>query len=101
MASAPNGGLAFAGKGGRDTANVCEANAMATAMITGAHLMVPSRISLAQDGQVKVFPRCDSLDDYFFRREMTFQFRIWHLRLLFPADATVYLSCAQCSGRIS
>jgi hypothetical protein len=40
IASAPNGGLAFAGKSGRNTANACEANAIETTMITAAHLMV-------------------------------------------------------------
>jgi hypothetical protein len=40
IASAPNGGLAFAGKSGRNTAKACEANAIEATMITAAHLMV-------------------------------------------------------------
>jgi len=39
MASPLNGGVAFAGKSGRNTASVCEANAMETIMITAAHFM--------------------------------------------------------------
>jgi hypothetical protein len=35
----PNGGGAFAGKSGRKTANVCEAKAMETAIVTAAHFM--------------------------------------------------------------
>jgi len=34
-----NGGDAFAGKSGRNTANTCEANAMETTMIAAAHFM--------------------------------------------------------------
>jgi len=41
IASAPNGGPALAGKSGRNTANDCEANAMETTTIIGAHLMCP------------------------------------------------------------
>ena len=44
IASLPNGGAAFAGKSGRNTANACEANAMETTMITAAHLMVGALI---------------------------------------------------------
>jgi len=43
-ASAPNGGAAFAGKSGRNTANACETNAMETTMITAAYLMVGALI---------------------------------------------------------
>jgi hypothetical protein len=32
--------------------------------------------------------------------EATFQFPILRFRLLFPADATIYLSCAQRAGRL-
>jgi len=39
MASPLNGGAAFAGKSGRNTASTCEANAMETIMIPAAHFM--------------------------------------------------------------
>jgi len=39
MASPLNGGAAFAGKSGRNTASTCEANAMETIMIAAAHFM--------------------------------------------------------------
>jgi len=39
MASPLNGGVAFAGKSGRNTASACEANAMETVMIAAAHFM--------------------------------------------------------------
>jgi hypothetical protein len=44
IASTPNGGAAFAGKSGRNLANACEANAIATTTITAAHLMVGALI---------------------------------------------------------
>jgi hypothetical protein len=50
IASAPNGGLAFAGKSGRNTANVCEANAMEMTMISNGQVMVGT------------FIRSDSMD---------------------------------------
>lgn len=39
MASPLNGGAAFAGKSGRNTASACEANAMETIMIAAAHFI--------------------------------------------------------------
>jgi hypothetical protein len=39
ISSPLNGGLAFAGKSGRSTANACDANTMETIMIAAAHFM--------------------------------------------------------------
>jgi hypothetical protein len=39
IASPLNGGAGFAGKSGRNTANVCDANPMETTMNTAAHFM--------------------------------------------------------------
>jgi hypothetical protein len=39
IASPLNGGAGFAGKSGRKTANVCDANPMETTMNTAAHFM--------------------------------------------------------------
>jgi hypothetical protein len=48
IASPPNGGAGFAGKSGRKTANVCDANPMERMMNTAAHFMSAalSRIKL-------------------------------------------------------
>jgi hypothetical protein len=43
-----NGGPAFAGKSGRNTANVCEANAIETTMVAAAHFMVGALIKIQQ-----------------------------------------------------
>jgi hypothetical protein len=46
IASTPNGGPAFAGKSGRNTANACEAIAMETTAVTAAHFMVGAFIRI-------------------------------------------------------
>jgi hypothetical protein len=49
-----NGGPAFAGKSGRNTANACETNAIQTNMITAAHFMSRGLIKLRKRGK-KIF----------------------------------------------
>jgi hypothetical protein len=48
IASPLNGGPAFAGKSGRNTANACDANAMETITIAAAHFMVSALIRFRQ-----------------------------------------------------
>jgi hypothetical protein len=48
IAPAPNGGPAFAGNSGRNTANACEAIAMETTTVTAAHFMVGGFIRIQQ-----------------------------------------------------
>jgi hypothetical protein len=48
IAPPPNGGPAFAGKSGRNTANACQANTMETTMIAAAHFMVGGLIKIQQ-----------------------------------------------------
>ena len=55
IASAPNGGPAFAGNSGRNTANACEANAMETTTVTAVQFMVGALIR---------FPRHDKYNFY-------------------------------------
>jgi hypothetical protein len=52
IASMLNGGTAFAGKSGRNTANAREANAMeTTATVAAAHLMVGGLIRIRKHGK--------------------------------------------------
>jgi hypothetical protein len=44
----PNGAAAFAGKSGRRTAKVCEANKMETAIVAAAHFMLGGLIRFRQ-----------------------------------------------------
>jgi len=46
MIAPPNGGVAFAGKSGRNTANACEANTTETIMIAAAHFIPGSHIRI-------------------------------------------------------
>jgi hypothetical protein len=46
IASAPNGGPAFAGKSGRNNANACDTNAIQTIVIAAAHFMSRGLIKL-------------------------------------------------------
>jgi hypothetical protein len=50
-----NGGLAFAGKSGRSTANACETNATETNVIAAAHFMSRGLIKPRNAGK-KMFP---------------------------------------------
>jgi hypothetical protein len=49
-----NGGLAFAGKSGRSTANACETNAIETNVIAAAHFMSRGLIKTRNAGK-KIF----------------------------------------------
>jgi hypothetical protein len=52
-----NGGLAFAGKSGRSTANACETNAIETNVIAAAHFMLCGLIKTRKAGkQIFAFP---------------------------------------------
>ncbi|PYL54495.1 MAG: hypothetical protein DMF33_01140 [Verrucomicrobia bacterium] len=56
IASLPNGGAAFAGKSGRNTADACEANARETTRIAAAaHLMHGALIKIRQDDKYNFF----------------------------------------------
>ncbi len=56
IASLPNGGAAFAGKSGRNTADACEANARETTRIAAAaHLMDGAFIKISQDDKYNFF----------------------------------------------
>src|SRR5262249_42009251 len=46
-----NGGLAFAGKSGRDTANACETNAIETNVIAAAHFISRGLIKTRKAGK--------------------------------------------------
>jgi hypothetical protein len=46
-----NGGLAFAGKSGRSTANACETNAIETNVIAAAHFMSRGLIKTRNAGK--------------------------------------------------
>jgi hypothetical protein len=50
-----NGGAGFAGKSGRKTANVCEANAMETITNTAAHFMSAALIKMKRHGKLNFF----------------------------------------------
>ncbi len=52
IASLPNGGAGFAGKSGRKTANVCDANAMDARMNTAAHFMLAGLSKIKQYGKL-------------------------------------------------
>jgi hypothetical protein len=54
IASAPNGGLAFAGKSGRRTASACEISTTETSMIAAAHFMSGGLNKLPERGK-KIF----------------------------------------------
>ena len=93
-----NGGPAFAGKSGRNTANAGETNAIQTNVIAAAHFIRA------------VLSNCENLTRKFLRRgnhpnalsttgSTRLSFAIQRFRLFFPAHATVYLSCAQRAGR--
>jgi hypothetical protein len=51
IASPLNGGAAFAGKSGRKTANVCDANPMETTMNTTAHFMSAALTEIKRHGK--------------------------------------------------
>ena len=56
IASLPNGGAAFAGKSGRNTAEACEANPRETTRIAAAaHLMDGALIKISQDDKYNFF----------------------------------------------
>jgi hypothetical protein len=56
IASLPNGGAAFAGKSGRNTADACEANARKrTRIAAAAHLMYGALIKIRQDDKYNFF----------------------------------------------
>ncbi|PYI77255.1 MAG: hypothetical protein DMF01_01735 [Verrucomicrobia bacterium] len=56
IASLPNGGAAFAGKSGRNTADACEANARErTRIAVAAHLMDGALIKIHQDDKYNFF----------------------------------------------
>lgn len=83
-------------------------------MIPSRHLMVGGVIRFRQHGQVKLFPRstfsfhaaqfvsgngfANGIDS---ELNPDSSLAIRGFRLFFPADATVYLSCAQRAGRFS
>jgi hypothetical protein len=51
------GGLAFAGKSGRSTANACETNTIETKVIAAAHFMLRGLIKTRKAGkQIFAFP---------------------------------------------
>src|SRR5882724_7539790 len=54
-----NGGLAFAGKSGRNTANACDTNAIETNAIAAAHFMSRGLIKLRKRDK-KILACCDS-----------------------------------------
>src|SRR5436309_5407948 len=93
------GGEDFAGKSGRKTANVCEANAMETSTIAAAHFMSCGLIKIKTRGKKILRGRGNHPNPLRTMRSTRFTFTIRGLRLLLPADATVYLSCAECAGR--
>jgi len=49
--SPPNGGVGFAGKSGRKTANVCDTNAMETNTDTAAHFMFAALSRISRHGK--------------------------------------------------
>jgi hypothetical protein len=51
IASPLNGGAGFAGKSGRKTANVCDANPMETTMNTAAHFISAAHSKIKQHGK--------------------------------------------------
>jgi len=51
IASPRNGGAGFAGKSGRKTANVCDANPMETTINTAAHFMSAALSKIKQHGK--------------------------------------------------
>ena len=48
-----NGGVGFAGKSGRKTANACETNTRETIVIAAAHFMVGALIKIKQHDKQK------------------------------------------------
>src|SRR3954453_10920161 len=90
------GGAAFAGKSGRNTANACETNAMETSINAATHFIW--RRLIKTGNRSKLFFMI-AVDLPFQLRQVRFSFTIHGLRFFLPADATVYLSCAQCAGR--
>jgi hypothetical protein len=54
IASLLNGGAGFAGKSGRKTANVCDANAMDARMNTAAHFMFAGLSKIKHYGKVNL-----------------------------------------------
>ena len=93
----------FAGKSGLETADACETSTRQTNVIVAAHFMLCGLIKLGR--RDKNNSRVVAIRPEGSKRLIdlvggsTFQFPILRFRLLFPADATIYLSCAQRAGR--